>query len=64
MNVSFATFKMIVKVVPEEMDQVNGVIPGLFVCMTRKEYKCDVSHSLSSSGTRILKSSWWLSENN
>ena len=45
---------MIVKIVSEEMDQVNGVVPGVLVDVPREQDEGDVTNSFTSSRICIL----------
>ena len=54
MDVRFATFKMIVKIISEEMYQVDGVVSRVLVDVSGKQDKGDVTNSFTSSGVCIL----------
>ena len=45
---------MVVQVVPEQVDQVDGVIPGVLVRVTREEDKGDVPDAVTNSSIRPL----------
>ena len=54
MDVGFATFKMIVKIVSEEVDQVDGVVPGVLVDVAGEQNEGDITHSLASPSVCVL----------
>ena len=55
MNVGLATFEVVVQVVPEQVDQVDGVVPGLGGSVTREEDEGDVAHTLPGPGIGVLQ---------
>ena len=63
MDVRFATFKMIVKVVSEEVDQVDGVVPGVLVDVPGKQDEGDVTNSFASSRICVLETHWRFPDN-
>ena len=46
---------MIVKVVPEQVYQVDGVVPGVFVRVPREEDEGDVAHAVAGARVRALE---------
>ena len=58
MNVSLGALDMVVQVVPEQVDQVDGVIPGVLVRVTREEDKGDVPDAVTNSCIRPLQTAW------
>ena len=55
MDIGLATFQVVVKVVPEQMDQVDGVVPGLGRSVPREEDEGDITHTLPSPSVRVLQ---------
>ena len=55
MDVGLATLEMVVQVVPEQVDQVDGVVPGLGGSVTREEDEGDVAHTLPGPGISVLQ---------
>ena len=53
-NVSLGALDMVVQVVPEQVDQVDGVIPGVLVRVTREEDKGDVPDAVTNSSISPL----------
>ena len=45
---------MVVQVIPEEMDQVDRVIPNLFGRVPREQDECYVAHPLTRSRVRLF----------
>ena len=38
MNVSFATLDVVMQVVTEQMNQIDGIISNIFICVPRKQH--------------------------
>ena len=55
MDVSLATLEVIVQVVPEQVDQVDGVVPGLSGSVAGEEDEGDVADTLPGPGVRVLQ---------
>ena len=54
MDVGLRALDVIVQVVPEEVDQVDGVVAGLLVGVTREEDERDVAHAVAHAGICAL----------
>ena len=55
MDIGLATFQVVVKVVPEQVDQVDGVVPGLGSSVSREEDEGDITHTLPCPRIRVLQ---------
>ena len=55
MDVSLATLEVVVQVVPEQVDQVDGVVPGLGGRVAGEEDEGDVAHALPGPGIGVLQ---------
>ena len=55
MDVGLATLEVIVQVVPEQMDQVDGVVPGVGAGVPREQHEGDVADPLAGPGVRVLQ---------
>ena len=56
MNVGLATFEVVVQVVPEEVDQVDGVVPGLRGGVSGEQDEGDITDPVSSPGVGVFQS--------
>ena len=55
MNVGLAALEVVVQVVPEQVDQVDGVVPGVLVGVAGEQDKGDVANTLASTGICVLQ---------
>ena len=55
MDVGLATLQVVVQVVPKQMDQVDGVVPGLSGSVAGEEDEGDVAHTLPGPGIGVLQ---------
>ena len=55
MDVGLATFEVVVQVVPEQVDQVDGVVPGVLPGVPGEQDKGDVTHALTRPRIRVLQ---------
>ena len=60
MNVGLAALEVVVQVVPEQVDQVDGVVPGVLVGVAGEQDKGDVANTLTSTSICVLQSHRWL----
>ena len=56
MDVSLATLEVVVQVVPEQVDQVDGVVPGLGGRVAGEEDEGDVADPITGPGVRVFQS--------
>ena len=61
MDVCLGAFDVIVKVVSEQVNEVNGVIASVLVRMSRKQDEGDVADAVADSGVCTFESSWRVS---
>ena len=54
-DVRLAALEVVVQVVSEQVDQVDGVVPGLGGSVTREEDEGDVAHTLPGPGIGVLQ---------
>ena len=55
MNVGFWAFDVIMKVIPQRMNQVDGIIAFVFARVAREENESDVSDIVAHSGIGTWK---------
>ena len=63
MDVGLATLEVIVQVVPEQMDQVDGVVPCVSPGVAGKQNECDVADALPCPRISVLQPHWRLPVN-
>ena len=54
MNVGLATLEVVVQVVPEQVDQVDGVVPGVLAGVPGEQDEGDVAHALTRPRISVL----------
>ena len=57
MNVGLGALDVVVQVVSEQVDQIDGVVPGVFVRVTWEEDKGDVAHTVANSSVSSFEPS-------
>ena len=56
MDVRLAALEMVVQVVSEQVDQVDGVVPSVGAGVPREQHEGDVADPLAGPGVRVLQS--------
>ena len=54
MDVGLTTLEVVVQVVPEQVDQVNGVVPRVLAGVPGKQDEGDVTHALTRPRISVL----------
>ena len=60
MDIGFGTLDVVVHIIPEQVNQVNGVVTNLPIGVSWKQDKGDVPNAFSGSGISSLESSRWI----
>ena len=58
MDVSFGTFNVIMKVIPQSVDKIDRIVSGSRTCMTWKENKCNISNVVPDFRICVLQLHW------
>ena len=56
MDVRLAALEVVVQVVSEQVDQVDGVVPGVGAGVPREQHEGDVADPLAGPGVSVLQS--------
>ena len=57
-NVSFGAFDVVMEVISERVNQVDGIVPLVGTRVSRKEDKCDVTDVVAHCGVRPCMQTW------
>lgn len=55
MNIGLRALDVVVQVVPERVDQVDGVVSSAGIGVTREQHKGDVANVVTHSGVRVFQ---------
>ena len=55
MDVGLGALDVVVQVVPEQMNEVDGVVARVFVGVAREQHKGDVADAVADSGVRAFE---------
>ena len=61
MDVGFGALDVVVQVVSEHVNQVDGIVPGVLVRMTGEKNKGDVADTVTDSCIRSFQTCGWVS---